>query len=126
MNLRLKINLIVGAMTLLFVGALVIQRFDNMRTSVNEEVVAANRVAAQLLNRTVWGYAAQGRPVMVAFLRSLGRVRSNDITLLDADAQVLYRSPASAYKADRDAPGWFARIVSPEPSQMSIDFPDGK
>lgn len=126
MNLRLKINLIVGAMTLLFVGALVMQRFDNMRKSVNEEVVAANRVAAQLLNRTAWGYAAQGRPVLLAFLRSLGRVRSNDITLFDSQGAELYRSPPSEYKAGRNAPAWFESLVSPPPSTQSIEFPDGK
>jgi two-component system sensor histidine kinase UhpB len=126
MTLRLKINAIVSLLTLLFVGAMLALTLRAMRESVHEEVVAANRVAAQLLYRTAMLQEAQGMQVMQAFLQGVGRVRSNDITLLDADGQVLYRSPASAYKADRDAPGWFARIVAPEPSQMSIDFPDGK
>ena len=126
MSLRLKINLIVGAMTLLFVAALLVQQFGNMRKSVNEEVVAANRVAAQLLNRTAWGYAAQGRQVLLAFLQSLGRVRSNDITLLDHQGGELYRSPPSAYKSGRNAPAWFESLVSPPPSTQSIEFPDGK
>ena len=51
--------------------------------SVKEEVVAANRVAAQLLNRTAWRYAAAGTPTMLGFLQGVGRVRSNDITLVD-------------------------------------------
>jgi two-component system, NarL family, sensor histidine kinase UhpB len=126
MTLRLKINLIVGAMTLLFVAALLVQQFGNMRKSVNEEVIAANRVAAQLLNRTVWGYAAQGRQVMLSFLQSLGRVRSNDIALLDPQGRELYRSPPSEYKSGRNAPAWFESLVSPLPSTQSIEFPDGK
>ena len=60
MSLRLRINLIVGALTVLFTIGMMILQLRNMRDSVNEEVVAANRVAAQLLNRTVWRYAAQG------------------------------------------------------------------
>ena len=58
MTLRLKINLIVGTLTLLFVMGLLAQKFDDMRRSVNEEVVAAHKVASQMLNRAVWGYAA--------------------------------------------------------------------
>lgn len=126
MSLRLTINLIVGALTLLFtIGVLALQ-LRNMRESVNEEVVAANRVASQLLNRTVWRYASQGTPSVLAFLQNLGRVRSNDITLFDAQGQELYRSPPSPYKAGRDAPDWFAARVAPAPSMQAFDFPGGK
>ena len=41
MTLRLKINLIVGALTLLFLGAVLALQFRSMRESVHEEVVAA-------------------------------------------------------------------------------------
>lgn len=126
MTMRLKINLIVSLLTLLFVSAMLALQLRAMRESVHEEVVAANRVAAQLLNRTAWLYAAQGTPAMLSFLQGVGRVRSNDITLLDNDDKVLYSSPTSVYKAGRDAPDWFAGLVSPPPSKLSIDFPGGK
>ena len=126
MTLRLKINLIVGALTVLFVGAVLWLQLRSMRESVSEEVAAANRVAAQMLNRTAWAYETKGAPAMLAFLQGMGRVRSNDITLLDAQGHELYRSPPSPYKAGRDAPPWFERLVSPPPSVQSIGFPDGK
>jgi two-component system, NarL family, sensor histidine kinase UhpB len=126
MTLRLRINLIVGALTVLFTIGIMALQLRNMRDSVNEEVVAANRVASQLLNRTVWRYAAQGTPTLTAFLQSLGRVRSNDITLFDAKGSALYNSPPSPYKAGRDAPEWFAKLVAPLPSVQAFDFPDGK
>jgi two-component system sensor histidine kinase UhpB len=126
MTLRLKINLIVSLLTLLFVAVMLGLQLRAMRESVQEEVVAANRVAAQLLNRTAWLYAAQGTPAMLSFLQGVGRVRSNDITLLDEQDQVLYSSPTSVYKAGRDAPDWFAGFVSPRPNEMSIEFPGGK
>jgi len=53
-------------------------------------------------------------------------VRSNEIILYDAQGQELYRSPPSTYKAGRDAPDWFERLIAPEPSVQSIQFPDGK
>lgn len=126
MTLRLKINLIVGALTVLFVAVVIGLQLRNTRDSVNEEIVAANRVAAQLLNRTAWRYAAQGTPAMLAFLQGIGRIRANDVTLFDADGRTLYQSPPSPYKAGRDAPDWFSRLVSPPPAEQSIEFPDGR
>jgi len=46
--------------------------------------------------------------------------------LLDNDDKVLYSSPTSVYKAGRDAPDWFAGLVSPPPSKLSIAFPGGQ
>jgi len=126
MSLRLKVNLIVGVLTILFIGAVLGLQFDNMRESVREEVIAANRVAAQLLNRTALRYAAQGAAPMLIFLQGVGRVRSNELTLYDAEGNVLYRSPPSPYKAGRDAPDWFDRLVSPPPAESQIRFPDGR
>lgn len=126
MSLRLKMQLIVGGLVLLLVCAIIRVQFNAMRESVNEEVVAANRVAAQLLNRTAWLYAAQGTPAMREFLAGVGRVRSNDIVLLDHDGRTLYESPPSPYKAGRDAPGWFASLITPETTAQEIEFADGK
>ncbi len=126
MTLRLKINLIVGALTVLFMAAVLALQLRSMRESVHEEVVAANRVASQLLDRTAWRYAAQGTPALLNFLQGIGRIRSNDVTLYDAQGKELYRSPPSPYKAGRDAPDWFEALISPPPSVQSIAFPDGK
>lgn len=125
-GLRLKINLIVGALTLLFVVVLMAQQLRNMRESVREETIAANRVASQLLNRTAWGYAAQGLPALQGFLEALGRVRSNEITLFDGAGVVQYRSPPSPYKAGRDAPAWFSSLVLPQQPAQAIEFPGGR
>ena len=125
MTLRLKINLIVSVLTLLFVAALVVQEVDDERKSVREEVAAANRVAAQLLNRLVWEYSSQGPQRLLSYLRGMGRVRSNELTLRDAAGHELYRSPPPSYKDGRDAPSWFERLVSPPPSVQAIALPDG-
>jgi two-component system sensor histidine kinase UhpB len=126
MSLRLKIHLIVGVLVTLFVAAVIALQISATRDAVREEVVAANRVAAQLLNRTVWLQAAQGNSAMLAFLRGLGRVRANDIVLFNETGTEIYRSPPSPYKAGRDAPGWFTRLVAPPPAEQSIAFPDGR
>ena len=126
LSLRLKINLIVAALTFVFALTMLALQLRNMRESVHEETVAANRVAAQLLQRTVWLYAAQGTPAMLAFLQGIGRVRSNDITLFDVQGQEIYRSPPPTYKAGRDAPEWFSALIDPPPSVQAIEFPDGK
>ncbi len=126
MSLRAKINLIVGAITLMFVAAVLMLHVNDMRVSVSEEVVAAHRVASQLLNRTARGYADNSTAVMQRFMQGTGRVRATDITLFDANGQVLYRSPPSLYKAGRDAPAWFERLVAPQPIEQSIALADGR
>lgn len=126
MTLRLQINLIVGVLTLLFVAAVFGLHLRNIRESVREEVVAASRVATQLLDRTAWRYAAQGTPAMLGFLQGVGRVRSTDITLYDTAGEAIYQSPPSAYKAGRDAPSWFTALVQPPLAEKSIAFPDGR
>ncbi|HSV69681.1 MAG TPA: histidine kinase [Methylibium sp.] len=126
MSLRLKIHLIVGMLVTLFVLTVFALHIRNVGDSVREEVVAANRVAHQLLNRTVYLQASQGTEALLAFLHGVGRVRANDIRLFDKDGQQLYQSPPSPYKAGRDAPVWFARLILPPPSVQSIEFPDGR
>ncbi|WP_231638293.1 histidine kinase [Piscinibacter sakaiensis] len=125
-GLRLQINLIVGALTLAFVAALLTVQLRGMRDSVQEETIAANRVAAQLLNRTAWQVAAQGPPALLSYLQQLGRVRSNEITLTDDAGTRLYESPPSSYKAGRDAPDWFAALVLPTQPVQSFAFPGGR
>jgi two-component system sensor histidine kinase UhpB len=126
MSLRLKINLLVGLLTVAFVAGLLALQIGNMRDSVKEEVVAANRVASQLLNRLAWVYATRGTQGMLEFLRDLGRVRSNEIELFDTEGRPLYRSPPSPYKAGRDAPAWFQHLISPTPLQQSYEVPEGR
>jgi len=96
-SLRLKINLTVGVLTILFVVAIFAVQFGSIRESVHEEVIAANRVALQLLMRAAARYAGEGTEAMLGFLQGAGRVRSNDITLLDAQGRELYRSPPSPW-----------------------------
>ncbi|HEU4458768.1 MAG TPA: ATP-binding protein [Methylibium sp.] len=126
MSLRLKIHLIVGVLVTLFMLVVIGLQLRGARDSVREEVEAANRVASQLLNRTVWLQAAQGNQAMLAFLHGLGRVRANEILLYDAAGAEVYRSPPSPYKSGRDAPEWFEPLVAPPPTERSIGFPDGR
>ena len=125
MTLKLKINVIVGAMTFLFIVAAMGLQLRSLRTSVHEEVFAANRVAAQMLERTVRHDSPQSGSSMLGFLQGIGRIRSNDITLHDPSGRLLYSSPPSLYKVGREAPAWFDRMVAPGPSQRSIESPDG-
>jgi two-component system sensor histidine kinase UhpB len=126
MTLRLQINLIVGALTALFVLGLLVQQLDDDRQSVNEEVTAAHRVALQMLNRAVWASSSQGPQALLAYLRGMGRVRSNEITVYDGQGALQYRSPPSAYKPGRDAPAWFERLVAPRIPVQSIALPGGR
>lgn len=113
MSLRLKINLIFSMMTLLVFSILIMVEVTATRNSVREEMEASGRIASQLLGRISNFYAAENLPELVAFLRATGRVRANDIQLYDNNGKLLYDSPPSTYKLGRDAPQWYAALVSP-------------
>src|SRR5690606_36266017 len=62
---------------------------------------------------------------LVEFLDELGRVRAHDITLTGPDGQVLYRSPASTWKVGREAPAWFARLLTPDEPRQRFELAGG-
>ena len=71
---------------------LIAAEVESTRTSVREEIEAANRVASQLLGRLAEVYSRVGGPDLVLqFLQQLGRVRANEVSLRTADR----RSPVS-------------------------------
>jgi two-component system sensor histidine kinase UhpB len=125
MSLRLKLHLIVGGLSLLFVLVAMALQFEALRETVHEDVGAANRVAVQLLRQTVRVHAAAGTGALLPYLQGLGRVRSTEIVVYDDQLRERYRSPPSPYKAGRSAPVWFERLIVPPPSRQVVQLPDG-
>lgn len=114
MKLRTRLNLVVAGLTATFVIVLITIEIQTARVSVREETEAANRAAAKLLGRLGTIYAREGGPdALVQFLQQLGRVHANDIILERANGEVLYRSPPPTYKAGREAPPWFTKLLGP-------------
>ncbi len=113
MSLRLQINLAITALMMLFIGILVAVEIDASRRSVAEEMEASSRVARLLLDGIAKTDQGSDPAWLATFLTHLGRVRANEIELLAADGAVLYRSPPATYKAGRNAPEWFARLLRP-------------
>lgn len=125
-SLRLQIHLIVAALMGVFVIAVIALQIDATRRSVHEEIVAGNRVAAQVLQRVGWVYTRAGPQALVQFLEQLGRVRANDIRLETDDGRVLFTSPPSVYKQGRSAPVWYTTLVSPSLQRQVIQMPGGR
>lgn len=126
MSLRLQINLIITALMLVFASVLVWLQIDNTRRSVYEEVMGANVVASQLLSRVSWVYDASGLVGMTDYLTRVGRVRANEIALYGEQGELIYRSPPSTYKVGREAPQWYARLVSSPLTPKDIALPNGR
>jgi two-component system, NarL family, sensor histidine kinase UhpB len=126
MKLRTRLNLVVTGLTATFVAVLIFAEFQGTRASVREEIEAANRVAAQLLGRLATIYSREGgTDVVLGFLQQLGRVRANDIILRSPMGEVLYKSPAPTYKANRSAPRWFANLLAPNVPKHTFPLPGG-
>ena len=129
MSLRLQINLIITALMVIFSASLIGLQLANTRRAVHDEVLGANLVAVQLLSRMNWGDGSGGSvgiEGVTTYLRRLGRIRANEVTLHGADGTLLYRSPPSAYKVDRQAPQWYARMVSFPLDPRVILLPAGR
>lgn len=122
MSLRLQLNLLVAALIAIFTMALIIFQVADVRSSVREETVAANSVAAKLLSNFIETHPGATRQVALQSLQRLGHVRSTDITLRDASGREIYHSPPPTYKAGRDAPAWYAAIVAPAPMQREFHY----
>jgi two-component system, NarL family, sensor histidine kinase UhpB len=124
MKLRTRLNLVVAGLTAAFVIVLISAEIQATRSSIREEIEAANRVASQLLGRLAYIYSSEGGAEMVLpFLRQLGHVRANDLVLRNSEGALLYRSPPPTYKAGRTVPAWFGRLMAPAPAEYRFALP---
>jgi hypothetical protein len=118
MSLRLRLNLLITTLMLLFIVAMGVMLIKSTRASIQESVEASTRVTIQLLDTVV--VSAYRNPelgpiyeVMHTFLQSLGHVRSNTILLYGPSGQLLYQSPPSKYRIENEPPNWFKKLVTP-------------
>jgi PAS domain S-box-containing protein len=128
MSLRLRLNVLVASLLAALLLATAVLVVDSSRRAIGEEMAAGTRITVQLLSSVVRASGASAgtdaeREFVLSFLHSLGRVRAHDIVLTDARGSVVYRSPPSVYKAGRDAPAWFARLVLPRIKPVTIALP---
>ena len=124
-SLRFKINLIFSFVSVLVLAVLVTVQIVAARTSTREEMTASNRVATQLLRRITVLYADKGVEALAGFLDDTGRVRANELRLLDSAGRVRYASPPPSYKFGRNAPHWYTSLVTPESITQTIRLNDG-
>ena len=131
MSLRMRINLIITTLIVLFTLLTVNIIVSDMRRSIREEMEAGGKITIQLLTGVLQGTSLvqAGRhpnEVLVQFLESLGRVRAHEIELFGADGHVLYQSPPSTYKVGRDAPRWFYDMVATRLDSMTLETGEGR
>ena len=120
MSLRVQINIAITVLMLLFIGTLVVVEIDDSSRSVAEEMEASSRITHQLLDRITRIDQGADPAWLRAFLVQLGRVRANEIELIAPDGTLLYRSPAATYKAGRNAPQWFSKLMFGDVAPLAI------
>ena len=116
-SLHTRISLLLTGLAATMLMVLALLWVHGVRSSIHEEISAANRVTVQwlvaLASDMQSSPAAQATQRVLPMVQSLGRIRANALEVLAEDGQRLYASPAPTYKADRVAPGWFAALVTP-------------
>ena len=130
MSLRFRITLITTVLIVLFSLVTAGIVLDDTRRQIREEMEAGTKITLQLLTTVLFSSqfvppSEEPHGVLLAFLRSLGRVRANEIRLYQADGTLLYTSPPPLYKAGRSAPRWFAQLVSPQLPQVELAVKGG-
>src|SRR3954468_16477162 len=116
MSLRLRINLLVTMLMIVFAAALGRMVIEAAKSSIHEEIEAGTKVTVQMLSSVVHlaEMSDDPRVFLLSFLQRLGRVRANNIRVFDATTAIpVYESPPFQYKAGRNAPDWYARLVAP-------------
>ena len=120
MNLRVRLNLLITVILLIFFVSMGYTIMKGSRESIQEGVESANRVTMQLLETVIisssqnpeWGYT---HDVLKKFLEELGHVRSSDIYLFNLQGDLLYNSPPSKYRSDDlPPPKWFVSSLTPK------------
>lgn len=131
MSLRLRLNLLITALMLVFMIAVSAMILRGTKSSIQEGVEAATRVTVQLLDTVVvsstqnpeWGYT---HDVMQRFLVHLGHVRSNEIYLYNLNGALIYKSPPSKYRAEEKPPQWFYEMLNPHEKSVTRFIRYGK
>lgn len=118
MTLRLRLNILISIIMMMFTIVLSIVLILASKQSIEEGVEGANKVTLQLLDSVImssvqnpeWG---DTHLVMRRFLEDLGHVRSNRISLYDLQGTLLYKSPPSTYRLNTNPPNWFIKFLAP-------------
>jgi len=115
-TLRGRVSLVLTALLAVLILIAAAGWVRETRLAIHEEIQAASRVAEQwlvvLIDETVRD-GNEGAERLMNHLAAVGRVRANQLEIRTADGALRYVSPASTYKAGRDAPAWFATLVTP-------------
>ena len=131
MSFRLRLNLLITALLLLFMSAVGFVVFNGTKSSIQEGVEAATRVTTQLLDTVIvssvrnpeWGYTHE---VMHRFLQHLGHVRGNEIRLYDLSGAQIFKSPPSKYRNNQNPPQWFYKTLNPHEKSVTRYINFGK
>jgi two-component system sensor histidine kinase UhpB len=131
MSLRLRLNLLITALLLLFMVAVGYVNFNGTKSSIQEGVEAATRVTVQLLDTVIvsstqnpeWGFT---HDVMRRFLEHLGHVRGNEIYLYNLNGGLIFHSPPSKYRVNENPPKWFSDLLDPREKSVTRFIHYGK
>lgn len=113
LRLHTRISLVLTGLAGSLCAILVGLWLHGARQGIHEEIEAANRVSGQWLAALVERLPANAADLQAA-LAPLGRIRANELQVLDAAGRLHYRSPPPTYKAGRQAPDWFAALLRPQ------------
>lgn len=130
MNLRFRVGLSISLVGIACLAVIAYMLIDYKRRSIDQEIEAGTRVAIQLLQAIAPSpieltQISDPMASLVDYMRSVGRVRANEVRVYDDNNELLYESPPSDYKQGRWAPDWFTALVAPNTPAVRLPVPGG-
>jgi PAS domain S-box-containing protein len=131
MSLRFRLNAIITLMIVVLTAVIATIVIMDTRSAIREEMRAGGQVTHQLLTSVLHNSRLVEHPgasdeKVLDFLRTLGRVRAHEIRYYTSSGFLVYNSPPSLYKAGREAPPWFSRLVSPTLTSVELATAQGR
>jgi two-component system, NarL family, sensor histidine kinase UhpB len=130
MSLRFRVNLAISLIGFACVAVMTYVLIDYKRRSIGQEIEAGTRVSIQLLQSIMLSpvFSSESPDELASltdYLRSVGRIRANEVRLYDGDNTLIYESPPSEYKQGRWAPEWFNSLVAPDTGEIRLLLAEG-
>jgi two-component system sensor histidine kinase UhpB len=130
MNLRFRVGLSISLVGITCLAVIAYMLIDYKRRSIDQEIEAGTRVAIQLLQAIAPSpieltQISDPMASLVDYMRTVGRVRANEVRIYDDSNVLLYESPPSEYKQGRWAPDWFTALVAPDTDHVQLPVQGG-
>ena len=112
MSLRVKINILITLLMLVFIGSTTAIQLRDAKQQIQEEITAGTKVANQLLpyflaRAQLLSQGKDREDALKNFLKNLGRIRAHEVRMFNSIGDLIYDSLLASIKLEEMHPNGF-------------------